>query len=55
MELVCVGLSKNPYLTVAEKRAHISYYENYFRSKNALLVELGIPEIPGKSEQVAVE
>lgn len=55
MELVCVGLSKNPYLTVAEKRAHISFYEHYFRSKNALLVELGIPEIPEKLKQVAVE
>lgn len=49
MELVCVGLSKNPYLTVPEKLAHIFWYEHYFRSKNSLLMETGIGEIKSRT------
>ena len=30
MELVCVGLSKNPYITVEKKIDHIKWYKNYF-------------------------
>lgn len=30
MELVCVGLSKNPYLSVEQKVEHINFYRNYF-------------------------
>lgn len=41
MELVCVGLSKNPYLTVQAKKEHIEWYKNYFTSKDALLREIG--------------
>lgn len=37
MELVCVGLSKNPYLTVNEKKEHISWYKNYFDQHKHLL------------------
>lgn len=33
MELVCVGLSKNPYLTVQQKHEHIEWYQNYFQEK----------------------
>lgn len=45
MELVCVGLSKNHYLTVEAKREHIDWYKNYFISKEQLLKEIGaIPE-----------
>ncbi|EFN78081.1 28S ribosomal protein S31, mitochondrial [Harpegnathos saltator] len=40
MELVCVGLSKNPYMTVQEKINHIMWYKDYFKSKEALLQEL---------------
>jgi len=37
MELVAVGLSKSPYLTVAEKHAHIAWYAEYFKDKYALI------------------
>lgn len=37
MELICIGLSKNPYLTVQEKREHIEWYRNYFDEKNHIL------------------
>ena len=41
MELVCVGLSKNPYLSVQRKRDHITWYKNYFKDKQQLLQEVG--------------
>ncbi|KAK4301947.1 hypothetical protein Pmani_025937 [Petrolisthes manimaculis] len=41
MELVCTGLSKNPYITVERKRAHIEWYRNYFAEKEGLLKEIG--------------
>jgi len=42
MELVCVGLSKNPFLTVPEKMAHIQWYSDYFIEKQDILArELG--------------
>lgn len=41
MELVCVGLSKNPYLSAKEKREHIMWFKEYFDSKKDLLKELG--------------
>jgi len=31
MELVLVGLSKNPYMTAVKKRAHIDWFADYFR------------------------
>lgn len=37
MELICIGLSKNPYLTVQEKREHIEWYRNYFDEKSHIL------------------
>jgi len=37
MELVAVGLSKSPYLTVAEKHAHIAWYAEYFEDKYELM------------------
>ncbi|PAA82194.1 hypothetical protein BOX15_Mlig013380g3, partial [Macrostomum lignano] len=33
METVCVGLSKNPYLTAAEKADHLDWYRRYFADK----------------------
>nr|XP_031833353.1 28S ribosomal protein S31, mitochondrial [Nomia melanderi] len=44
MELVCVGLSQNPYLTVKEKYDHIMWYKEYFENKNDLLNKLGLVE-----------
>jgi len=37
MELVAVGLSKSPYLSVAEKHAHIAWYAEYFKDKYELI------------------
>lgn len=37
MELVCIGLSKNPYLSVQQKRDHIEWYRNYFEEKRDIL------------------
>lgn len=37
MDLVCVGLSKNPYLTVQQKQEHIEWYKHYFEEKKDIL------------------
>ncbi|KAJ8736082.1 hypothetical protein PYW08_006738 [Mythimna loreyi] len=41
MELVCVGLSKNAFYTVKEKKDHIMWYKEYFESKKDILSEVG--------------
>lgn len=41
MELVCVGMSKNPYMPVKDKREHIIWFKNYFESKKDLLMQVG--------------
>lgn len=51
MELVCVGLSKNPYMTVEEKVEHIMWYKNYFAEKQSLL-DLGIAQLPPDEAKV---
>lgn len=40
MELVCVGLSKNHFLTAKEKKDHIYFYRDYFEEKKHLLGDL---------------
>ncbi|XP_047520064.1 28S ribosomal protein S31, mitochondrial-like [Pieris napi] len=45
MELVCVGLSKNAFYTVQEKKDHILWYKEYFESKKDLLNEIGVWDI----------
>lgn len=37
MELVCIGLSKNPYLSVQQKHEHLEWYRNYFEEKREVL------------------
>ncbi|XP_036368091.1 28S ribosomal protein S31, mitochondrial isoform X2 [Octopus sinensis] len=39
MELVITGLSMSPYLTVQQKKDHISWFKNYFEEKRHLLKE----------------
>ncbi|KAL4233451.1 ribosomal protein S31 [Mactra antiquata] len=39
MELVTVALSKNPYLTVQQKRENIEWYRDYFSMKQEILEE----------------
>lgn len=36
MELVLLGLSQNPYITVQRKRETIEFYKNFFEEKNLL-------------------
>lgn len=31
MELVIVGLTKNPYMPINKKREHIDWFANYFK------------------------
>lgn len=42
MELVVAGLSKNPYLTVQQKKEHISWFRDYFHQKEEVLKEADI-------------
>ncbi|CAN7988948.1 unnamed protein product [Ixodes hexagonus] len=37
MELVLVGLSKNPYISVQRKREHIDWFRQYFKEKHEVL------------------
>lgn len=39
MELVVTGLSKNPYLTVQQKKEHIFWFRDYFLQKEEVLRE----------------
>lgn len=41
MELVCVGLSKNPYVSVERKVENIEWFRSYFKDKEELLKEVG--------------
>ncbi|XP_057337405.1 28S ribosomal protein S31, mitochondrial [Microplitis mediator] len=55
MDLVCIGLSKNPYMTVQEKKNHILWYKEYFGEKQELLKEIGAIDneiIPDKTNQI---
>lgn len=52
MELVCVGLSKNPFLTVEEKKDHINWFRQYFYEKNQILKEVGAFEVTSLPENV---
>ena len=37
MDLVCTGLSKNPYITVERKHKCIEWYRDYFTAKKAII------------------
>ena len=37
MELVTLGLSQNPWLSVPEKIEHISWFAQYFKEKQGIL------------------
>ncbi|XP_061388311.1 small ribosomal subunit protein mS31 [Musca vetustissima] len=53
MELVCVGLSKNPYLTAKEKKDHILWYRDYFESKKDILKDLIAEDAKAKAQGAA--
>ncbi|KAK5624149.1 hypothetical protein CRENBAI_002455 [Crenichthys baileyi] len=42
MELVVAGLSRNPYLTVQQKKEHISWFRDYFHQREAVLNEADV-------------
>ncbi|KAM5181309.1 small ribosomal subunit protein mS31 [Mantella aurantiaca] len=42
MELVVCGLSKNPYLTVQQKKEHIDWFRDYFIQKEDVLRECDV-------------
>ncbi len=44
MQLVTTGLSKNPYLTVQQKKEYINWFREYFEEKKELLDELIVSE-----------
>ena len=39
MELVCVGLGRNPYWTVQQKLEHIHWFRSYFTEKMSVFNE----------------
>ncbi|CAJ0586976.1 unnamed protein product, partial [Mesorhabditis spiculigera] len=39
MELVCVGLSKNPYMTARKKQEHLQWFASYFNAEKTKLIE----------------
>lgn len=41
MEAVILGLSKNSWLTIEEKKAHIDWFRDYFKEKYNILKQLG--------------
>lgn len=51
MELLCIGLSKNPYLSVQQKREHLDWYRNYFEEKRDILQRI-IEEKQSSTAQV---
>ncbi|XP_030602938.1 small ribosomal subunit protein mS31 [Archocentrus centrarchus] len=42
MELVVAGLSRNPYLTVQQKKEHIYWFKDYFHQKEEVLKEADV-------------
>lgn len=53
MELVCVGLSKNCYLTVEAKKDHIMWYKDYFLSRKQLLEDMGAMPTDSVKQDIA--
>lgn len=54
MQLVCVGMSKNPYMRASTKRGHIEWYRDYFTERRQLLEDLGAisaSNAPGETKE----
>uniref|UniRef100_A0A1Q3F7T8 Small ribosomal subunit protein mS31 n=1 Tax=Culex tarsalis TaxID=7177 RepID=A0A1Q3F7T8_CULTA len=49
MELVCVGLSKNYFISAQEKREHILWFREYFEQKKDLLKQVIVQEETGSA------
>lgn len=55
MELVIVGLSKNPYVTVQQKRDHIDWFRNYFLENQSVLDEALKRSVQATQEQLSAK
>ncbi|THD19306.1 28S ribosomal protein S31 mitochondrial [Fasciola hepatica] len=58
LDLVCAGLAQNPHFTVAEKRAHLQWYAEYFKDKlesidASVLEELRLVELERKARSTS--
>jgi len=47
-----IGVLKNPFLFIEEKKDHINWFRQYFYEKNQLLNEVGTFEIKSLPENV---
>ena len=55
MELVVLGLSQNPYLSVKEKHAHIDWFKDYFNNKQSVLLDVLGPEFSMQEKKQITE
>ncbi len=53
MELVVVGLSKNPYITLDAKIGHIKWFRDFFDEHRTILVESGAIEAASSPPRVS--
>ncbi|XP_053687971.1 28S ribosomal protein S31, mitochondrial [Sabethes cyaneus] len=51
MELVCVGLSKNYFITAQEKKEHILWFRDYFEQKKDLLQQVIVEKKEASGEK----
>lgn len=51
MELVCVGLSKNYFITAQEKKEHILWFRDYFEQKKDLLKQVIVQQSESAGEK----
>jgi len=47
MELIIMGLSHNPYITIERKHETVAYYKSFFKEKN-LLELMTVSEVPAE-------
>lgn len=55
MELVCVGLSKNYFITAQEKKEHILWFRDYFEDKKDLLKQVIVQQSKTTGEKKLTE
>ena len=36
MEVVCVGLQKNPFISIDKKLSHLDWFKNYFNNSEKM-------------------
>lgn len=53
MELVLIGLSKNPFLTVAQKHGHVAWFREYFWKKEEIFERMEEEEKEKENEKAS--